>query len=121
MCEIEGNRDAGNAVRREPLVRQPEVRPEHERARLELAIDLVDANRELGAFDLQIELAELQVQELVVGHRRDGVWTDFPHCGAGQGGPLNQRGAPSTIEAAACEKTSWYFGNCWVPARQISL
>ena len=66
--EVERNRDARHAVGREPLVGEPEVRPEDGAPRGELARELGDALLELGALDVQIEIAEAQVeQSLVLG------------------------------------------------------
>ncbi len=66
MREIERDGDAGNAVGREPLVREPEVRAEQQAAAGQLAVQLLDSQREVGAFDLQIELAELHVEQFLV-------------------------------------------------------
>ena len=66
--EIERNGDAGHAVRREPLVGQPVVRPERQAARVELGVDLRDALLELGALDREAEIAQAHLEQLLVGH-----------------------------------------------------
>ena len=69
MRQIEGNRDARNAVGREPLVRQPVVRP-HQPAAVELLVDLRDARLDNGSRDRQPEVAHPDVEQLLVGERR---------------------------------------------------
>ena len=51
MREVERDRDARHAVGREPLVRQPEVRPEPDAARFELRVELGDALLEQAALE----------------------------------------------------------------------
>jgi hypothetical protein len=84
--EVERDRDARDAVGREPFVRQPDVRPEVQVARAELATELIDAMREIGTFDLQIQLPELQVEQLVIAERRNLVGPDLPARRARHGG-----------------------------------
>ena len=66
MGEVERDRDAGHAVRAEPLVGQPEVRPELEAAGLQLAVQLGDALFEVGALDREVEVAQAQVEQALV-------------------------------------------------------
>ena len=70
MREVERDGDAGDAVRREPLVRQPVVRPERQAARVELGVELRDARLELGALDGQPEIAHPDLEQLLVAERR---------------------------------------------------
>ena len=65
--EVEGNRDAGHAVGREPFVRQPEVRPEAEAAHLQVAIEFLDARLERAAFDRHAKLRHAQLEQFIVG------------------------------------------------------
>ena len=51
MRQIERDGDAGDAVRREPLGRQPVVRPEGQAARGEILVEFVDARLEPAALD----------------------------------------------------------------------
>src|SRR5207249_2620127 len=69
MREVIWNRYAGNAVRREPLVGQPEARPEPQAAHVELGVDLGDPLLELGALDRDAEIAHPHLEELLVGQR----------------------------------------------------
>ena len=64
--EVERDRDAGHAVRREPLCRQPEVRPETEAARGQLVVQLRDAWLEPAARDRQAQLAKLHIEQRFV-------------------------------------------------------
>ena len=70
MRQVEGNRDAGDAVRGEPLVGQPVVRAERQAARVELGVELRDPLLDLGAFDRQPEVAHADPQQLLVAERR---------------------------------------------------
>jgi hypothetical protein len=69
MREIEGNGDSWDAIGREPLVRQPVVRTERHAACGQLLVQLGDPGFQRTAFDPQIELAELQVQQLLIRER----------------------------------------------------
>jgi hypothetical protein len=65
--EIEGDGDARAAVGAEPFVRQPAVGAEGDAAEFELVVEAGDALLELGAFDLDAEIAEAQFEQLFVG------------------------------------------------------
>ena len=103
--QVERDGDAGHAVGREPLVRQPEVRAERRgRAPSSSPLSCVDARLELGALDLQVQFPELQVQQLVVGERPQGVGTELAVRGAGTTRMINQlrrRAAPAASATAA--------------------
>ena len=64
--QVERNRDAGHAVGREPLVRQPEMRAEDHAALGQLRLEVADALLQRAAIDREIELRHPQVEELVV-------------------------------------------------------
>src|SRR5689334_2437096 len=51
VCEVERDRDARDAVRREPLLGEPNVRFEANSARIQLAVELFDVGFEKRAFD----------------------------------------------------------------------
>ena len=78
MREIERDGDAGNAVGREPLVREPEVRAEQQAAAGQFAVQLLDSQREVGALELQIELAELHVEQFLVSEVCQVLGPQFP-------------------------------------------
>ena len=73
MREIERDGDAADAVRREPLVRQPVVGLEREFAVLELGVQLRDARHQLAAFDGDAQVAHPDVEQLLVVQRRPPV------------------------------------------------
>src|SRR3954451_10996925 len=56
MREVEGDRDAGNAVWGKPFGRQPEVRLKGESPRIDLALQLGDACFKNASFDGHAEL-----------------------------------------------------------------
>ena len=64
--EIERHGKAGNAVRRKPLGRQPDVRPESQPAALELVVQLLDLGPQRAAPERQPEAAEAEVEERLV-------------------------------------------------------
>lgn len=108
MGEIERNRDAGHAVGAEPLVRQPEMRPEVlELAPPELTVKRADVSGELGAFDLERQVGNANPEELL---RRQVVPAsrDAPGDGAAANAPTRGRrsaGMParrSSVRARAC-------------------
>ena len=70
MREVKRDRDARDAVRREPFVGEPVVRPEHETAGGELGVELRDARLEIGAGDGQPEIAHADLEQLLVAERR---------------------------------------------------
>ncbi len=66
MGHVERNRDAGNAVGREPVVGQPAVRSERNPSPVQLVIESLDAILEYAAFDTDAEVTDAPVQKLVV-------------------------------------------------------
>src|SRR5207245_10405551 len=71
---VEGNRDPRHAVRAEPLVGEPEVRPEAQAARLQLAEQLGQAVLEAAALDPQAQVAQPEAEQpLVVPVRPGGL------------------------------------------------
>ena len=67
MRKVEGDRHAGDAVGREPLVREPEMRPEAlEPARVELLLQLGEALGQHAVVDGDAKLAHPQIEELLV-------------------------------------------------------
>ena len=75
MCKVERDGDAGDAVGREPLLRQPAVRPKADAAGGELSIQPLDRLLEIGARDRQSEITKSQTKQLVVA-------TTFPRRAA---------------------------------------
>ena len=69
MRQVERHRDAGDAVRREPLLCEPAVGPKADTAGGELVVQPSDRPLELRARDGELQVAETQAQELVVGER----------------------------------------------------
>ena len=70
MGEVERDRDAGHAVRREPVIRQPVARTELQAERFQLLGDGGNAVFELGALDADAaEVAHAHLEQLVVGQR----------------------------------------------------
>jgi hypothetical protein len=66
MRQVIGNRHAGDAIGREPLVGQPVARPEPEAAHVELGIELRDALVELGPLDRDAEIADAHLEQFLV-------------------------------------------------------
>ena len=122
MRQIERDRDAGNAVRREPFRRQPEVRIEGQAARVELALQLGNPGFERAALDGDSELADAEIRgdarrarsTTLRGHhgrlrRRDRGWrssVDIPsQCmrsraeeqGCARGGPSRHSGLQPSL------------------------
>ena len=69
MRQIERDGNAGYVVGREPLVREPVMRPEHQRSRFELGVDLRDALLERRAVDGNAQVAETHPEQLLVRPR----------------------------------------------------
>src|SRR6185436_2414727 len=63
MREIKRNRDPGDAIGREPLVREPVMGAEAHPARLELTCNGGDPSLELGPSDRETEVANAKVEE----------------------------------------------------------
>jgi hypothetical protein len=68
--QVERDRDARHVIGGEPFVREPIVGPEGQPARLELDADLGDALFDLGAFNRDAEIAQPDLQQLLVWPRR---------------------------------------------------
>ena len=73
MRKIEGDGDAGNAVGREPLLRQPAVRPKTDAAGGEFSIQPPDRLLEIRARDRQSEITKSQTKQLLVAQRLPGM------------------------------------------------
>jgi hypothetical protein len=67
MRQIVRDGDAWDVVRGEPFIGQPVVRPEDQRAGVELGADLRDTLFEIGAFNRQAEIADARLEQLLVG------------------------------------------------------
>lgn len=67
MGEIEGDGDSGDAVGSVPSVGEPEVGPELKPARFEFLVEFSDTIFEDGSFDLHSEIADPQIQKLLIG------------------------------------------------------
>src|SRR5688500_10961836 len=61
--EVERHGEARHAAGREPLIRQPHVRLEHDRAGVELLVELRDAPLEPRAFDRHPEILESDLEQ----------------------------------------------------------
>ena len=88
MGQIKGDGGAWHAVRSEPLIREPEVRPKTYAALLELSVELLDSGLENGALDAQIEFAHGKRQEFLVRPVRplrlvDGTCGRSQQCSGG--------------------------------------
>jgi hypothetical protein len=70
--QIEGDSDARNTVRAEPLIGDPVMRA-REPTRSQLAVDTLDPLLKLAPLDVQIEIAQADVEQLLVGERGP-VW-----------------------------------------------
>src|SRR5205809_1052990 len=69
MGQVEGNGNGGNAVRREPLVAKVAAGTEGDSTRGELGIELTDSGLELALFDADAEVADAELEELLVFER----------------------------------------------------
>ena len=78
--QVEGDREARHAPRREPLVREPDVGMEVDAARFELEPELLHAVLDPGALDAHAEVAEAHVEEALLAEARP------------DGGPAPDRG-----------------------------
>ena len=63
MGEVEGDGDAGDVLRGEPLVGEPEVGPEAQVVLLELAEHLLDVGLDPAPLDREVEVAQAQVEQ----------------------------------------------------------
>src|SRR5690606_12974048 len=68
--EVKGNRDAGNAIRREPLLADPRVRAEVDAAALEVPIEASHVARKRRALELALQVAEAHPEQLFVTEPR---------------------------------------------------
>jgi hypothetical protein len=66
MREEEGDADRRLSRRREPLVRQKELRPQQEALVLQLAAELAGARLEIRSADAHAEVADTEVEQVVV-------------------------------------------------------
>jgi hypothetical protein len=64
--QVKGDGDAWNAVRREPLIRQPVVRAEPESPRREFVVQLLELRLEEAPLDRQLEVAKTQIEQFLV-------------------------------------------------------
>jgi len=67
MGEEEGDADRRLVARREPLVREEDGGAEREAARVELALELADARLEVASLDAVAEVADPEMEQVVVG------------------------------------------------------
>src|SRR5207245_1898963 len=70
--QVERDGHAGHAVGTEPFVGEPEVRPEVQATRLQLADELGDAVLDAGALDAQVEVARPEGEQPLAGPRLPG-------------------------------------------------
>jgi len=66
MCEVEGNCNPRHAVRSEPFLGEPYVRPEGDSPLIELAIESIDSLLEGCALDPYREITQTDIEQLVV-------------------------------------------------------
>jgi hypothetical protein len=66
VSEIEGYGKAGDAIRRKPLRRQPDVRPELQATAFEVVVQPLDLGPQRAAPERQPETAEAKVQERLI-------------------------------------------------------
>src|SRR6476660_9798575 len=66
MCEVEGNCDPRHAVRSEPFLGEPHVRPEGDSPLIKLAIESIDSLLEGCPLDSDREITQTDIQQLVV-------------------------------------------------------
>src|SRR6266403_4965274 len=67
--EIERNGDPGNSIGREPFLCEPIMRPKAYPPRFELAVQTLDGILQLRALNFELQVAEAQVEQLVVRQR----------------------------------------------------
>ena len=65
--EVERDREPGDVRRREPVVREPDVRFEPQEPLFQLGVEPVDALLQPGALDRETEVLDPHSQEAVVG------------------------------------------------------
>ena len=70
MRKIKRHGNSRHTIRREPFVRDPEVWPEGEPARLQLTSELCHGLLIEGPFEAQVQIAHAQIEELFVGPLR---------------------------------------------------
>src|SRR5687768_5010531 len=70
MGQIERNGDSGHAIRRKPFLRQPKMRSEAQSSFVQLSVQLRDTLFKGTSFELQMEIAEAEIKQLLVGPRR---------------------------------------------------
>ena len=71
MRQVERQRDAGHAIRREPFFREPEMRQEADAARPQLAMQPAHVIGHTAADARQRQVAERKPQQLFVRHARE--------------------------------------------------
>jgi hypothetical protein len=57
MSEIKGNGKTGNTIRSKPFFSKPDVGPKYEVSPLQFAVELFDTSFQLGAANLNWEIA----------------------------------------------------------------
>jgi hypothetical protein len=67
MSEVKGNREPRDAIGREPLVREPDVRAKAQTAALELPMELFHRARDESVRRMERKVAEAQRKKLLVG------------------------------------------------------
>ena len=64
--QVKGNRNPGNAIRREPLFGKPDVRLESNAAIIQFAVETLNVRFEERAFNLERQIANPQVKQMLV-------------------------------------------------------
>ncbi len=82
--QIEGNGDSGYAVRREPFLRKPTMRPKSYSPHLELAVQAQDSLLQLRPENRELQVAEAQTQQLLVRQRFPRIANLARPAGAGR-------------------------------------
>ena len=72
MGQVKRNRNAGHAVRREPLFGQPDVRLEANAAFVEFTVETFDVRLEEGVLDLDGQIANPHVEQMLVSQTVPG-------------------------------------------------
>src|SRR5437870_3740789 len=68
MREVERNSEAGDAIRRKPFFRKPDMGPEGQAPGVQFPVKFFNPLLEVRPLDLKREIAQPQIQQLPVGH-----------------------------------------------------
>src|SRR5690606_30698983 len=105
MEQVERHGEPAHAAWREPLVAHPDVRLEAKAARVELAVQLVDAIADPGAVERDAEVPQLDLQEALVGPTGPRKAVGHRSAQTGDGDPSDAGGHQTASESEVNEKS----------------